>query len=109
MQEQLAALREKEVRVEELEHALEQEKGRTVSAIQDLNLVRGQLSAMTQNAIRAAETRDEHAREVEKGKAALVGTDGKTAQSRKSNLRLSRGAPQRQPNCDRLLSGKEMQ
>jgi DNA repair exonuclease SbcCD ATPase subunit len=94
-QEQLAALREKEARVVELEHKLEQEKGRTASVIQDLSLVRGQLTAMTQNDIRAAETRDEHAREVEK--------------KPKSNLGFSRGVPQRQPNCDRLLSGKEMQ
>jgi DNA repair exonuclease SbcCD ATPase subunit len=58
-QEQLAALREKETRVVELEHKLEQEKGRTASVIQDLSLVRGQLTAITQNDTRAAETRDE--------------------------------------------------
>jgi hypothetical protein len=71
MQGELAALREKGGRVAELEHALEQEKGRTASATQDLSLVREQLAAMTRNAIRAADTIDEHAREVERGKAAL--------------------------------------
>jgi hypothetical protein len=72
VQGQLAALREKEVRVVELERALEQEKGRTASAIQDLSLVQEQLAAVTRSAIGAADTRDEHAREVEKGKAALL-------------------------------------
>jgi hypothetical protein len=71
MQGELAALREKEARVAELEHVLEQEKGRTASAIQDLSLVREQLAAMTRNATRAADTIVEHAREVERGKAAV--------------------------------------
>ena len=92
LQEQIAVLREKEVRVEELEHALEQEKGRGVSATQDLNLVRGQLSAMTQNAIRAAETRDEHAREVEKGKAASLELTAKLAQAQEQLVLLKGGA-----------------
>jgi DNA repair exonuclease SbcCD ATPase subunit len=92
VQEQLAALREKEARVVELEHKLEQEKGRTASVIQDLSLVRGQLIAMTQNAIRAAETRDEHAREVEKGKAASLELTAKLAQAQEQLVLLKGGA-----------------
>jgi myosin heavy subunit len=91
-QEQLAALREKEARIVELEHKLEQEKGRTASVTQDLSLVRGQLTAMTQNDIRAAETRDEHAREVEKGKAALLESTAKLAEAQEQLLLLKGSA-----------------
>jgi hypothetical protein len=93
-QEQLAALRENEARVVELEHALEQERERTASVIQDLSLVRGQLTAMTQNAIRAAETRDEHAREVEKGKAALLELTAKFAEAQEQLVLLKGIAPE---------------
>jgi DNA repair exonuclease SbcCD ATPase subunit len=91
-QEQLAALRENEARVVELEHALEQERERTASVIQDLSLVRGQLTTMTQNAIRAGETRDEHAREVEKGKAALLELTAKLAEAQEQLLLLKGNA-----------------
>jgi hypothetical protein len=69
VQEQLAASRANEVRVGELERALEQEKGRTASAVKDLILVRQHLTAMEQNAERDADARDWHARELERSKA----------------------------------------
>jgi chromosome segregation ATPase len=75
VQEQLTALREndasKDATIVKLEHALEQEKGQTASAIQNLSFVQEQLAEMTRNAIRAADARDEYAREVEHAKAAL--------------------------------------
>jgi hypothetical protein len=92
VQEQLATFSGKEARIVALEHELEQEKGRTASVIQDLSVVRGQLAAMTQNAIRAAETRDEHAREVEKGKAALLELTAKLAEAQEQLLLLKGSA-----------------
>jgi hypothetical protein len=71
-QEQLAASREKETRVAELELALELEKERTASAMQDLGHVREQLAAMAQEVTRAADTRDEYEREVKGAKTALM-------------------------------------
>jgi hypothetical protein len=51
--------------------AVERERIRAEAALQELHTVQGKLAAMTQDVVRAAARRDEHARELEKGKAAL--------------------------------------
>jgi myosin heavy subunit len=72
LREQLAASREKEARVAELEHAVEQEKERAASVARELNLVQGQLASITRDALKAADTQGEHARERDQANAARL-------------------------------------
>ncbi|MGF9761740.1 hypothetical protein AAII07_41810 [Microvirga sp. 0TCS3.31] len=72
MREQLAASREKEARVAELEYAVEQEKERVASLTRALDSTQELLASTIQDATRAAEIRDEDAREKERANAARL-------------------------------------